>query len=70
MTELENDQTQEGRELELITAFENEEIDLPEVVLMTHLLIQNGWVWQMPAQYQALAEGWISVGILDDPRKA
>jgi len=57
------------QELELIAAFEKGELDLPEVVLMTHLLIERGWVWKMPAPYQALAEGWISVGILDDPRK-
>jgi len=57
------------QELELITAFEKGELDLREVVLMTDLLIQRGWVWQMPAPYQALAEGWISVGVLDDPRK-
>jgi len=57
------------QELELIAAFEKGELDLPDVVLMTHLLIERGWVWQMPAAYQALAEGWISVGILNDPRK-
>jgi hypothetical protein len=59
----------EARELELITAFEKGELDLQEVVLMTHLLIERGWVWQMPVAYQALAEGWIAMGILDDPRK-
>jgi len=59
----------EVQELELIAAFEEGELDLPEVVLMTHLLIKRGWVWNMPAPYQALAQGWIDVGILDDPRK-
>ena len=57
------------QEIELIAAFERGELDLPEVVLMTHLLLERGWVWQMPAPYQALARGWIDVGILNDPRK-
>jgi len=57
------------QEIELINAFEKGELDLLEVVKMTHLLIERGWVWQMPAPYQALAEGWISVGVLNDPRK-
>jgi hypothetical protein len=57
------------QEIELIAAFERGELDLPEVVLMTHLLLERGWVWNMPAPYQALARGWIDVGILTDPRK-
>jgi hypothetical protein len=56
-------------EIELIEAYERDELDLPEIILMTQLLLERGWVWQMPAPYQKLAKAWIEVGILDDPRK-
>lgn len=53
-------------ELELMDEFEREEIDLPDLILMCHLLIKRGWIWKMPLDYQVMARGWIAVGILDD----
>jgi len=53
-------------ELELMGEFEREEIDLPDLILMCHLLIKRGWIWKMPLDYQVMARRWIAVGILDD----
>ena len=52
-------------ELELMDEFEREEIDLPDLILMCHLLIKRGWIWKMPLDYQVMARRWIAVGILD-----
>jgi len=56
------------KEIELIEAYEKDELDLPEIILMTRLLLERGWVWKMPAPYQELAKAWIEVGVLSDPQ--
>ena len=61
-------------ELEMIHSVDEAEIytmDQAEVICAQKLvlhqsLIIRGWVWKMPAEYQAFARGYIECGILED----
>ena len=56
-------------ELEMIFAHDRHELPLPDMVTLYQLLVQRGWVWKMPAPYQAQAVAFISMGLIDPEKK-
>ena len=56
-------------ELEMIFAHDRHELPLPDMVTLYQLLLQRGWVWKMPAPYQAQAVAFISMGLIDPEKK-
>ena len=55
-------------ELEMIFAHDRHELSLADMVTLHQLLVQRGWVWKMPAPYQAQAVALINMGIIS-PQK-
>ena len=61
-------------ELEMIHSVDEAEVHtedqiddfFAEQLALHQSLIIRGWVWQMPAEYQAFARGYIECGILED----
>lgn len=54
-------------ELELIHLHERNELPLPEIITLYQLLLHRGWVWKMPAEYQAQVVAYLNLGIIDLP---
>jgi hypothetical protein len=54
-------------ELELMLLHERNELPIPETITLYQLLLQRGWVWKMPAEYQAQVVAYLNLGIIDPP---
>jgi hypothetical protein len=53
-------------ELEMIHLRERNNLPLPELVTLFQKLVERGWVWKMPADYQAQAVFFLNMGIIED----
>ena len=53
-------------ELEMIHLRDRNELSLPELVILFQKLIERGWVWKMPADYQSQAVAFLNMGIIED----
>ena len=53
-------------EIEMIHRMDECELDIAQVILLHHFLIQRGWAWKMPGTYQKLARRYVEIDLLDD----
>ena len=53
-------------EISMIQKMDEGEADFASVVYLNHRLIERGWAWQKPGNYQLSARRWIDCEILDD----
>ena len=53
-------------ELEMIHLYESQSLPLPDMVTLYQKLVERGWVWKMPANYQAQAVAFIRMGLIGE----
>jgi len=53
-------------ELEMIHLRERNNLPLPELVTLFQKLVERGWVWKMPADYQSQAVAFIRMGLIGE----
>ena len=56
-------------ELEKLIAHEHNDLSMQDMIVLYQSLVQRGWIWQMPAHYQAQAVAFLNMGLVTEPKE-